>query len=286
MNKKSPETSQGKETPTGSRRSNFLRKFSGIGKRLTGGIQKRVKAVEPTEKPPRTEDVQIPLSDTMNIEQIRDLFDIIDHFEDITAYLRGRSESEIESDLKKVESIAKGHLSRFSESDLRSFSIYYTDKFYRIVSSIGFMDAISFQYLKVVGDTINEVLQKNGVKIAYFIDNTVDEGRMEGTKMLFSTLNFRVLVLEEIIEELRKAIGGGEPQQFANEAAVVGLRVLEKFAQDDSHIVFISHHIDIPIYRELMNDPALRPYLRLLRNEAPIDGTNIVVAQPNEDLPF
>jgi len=109
---------------------------------------------------------------------------------------------------------------------------------------------------------------------------------MEGTKMLFSTLNFRVLVLEEIIEELRKATGGGETHQFAHEAAVVGSRILEKFAQDNSHMVFISHHIDIPIYRELMSHPSLKPYLRLLRNEAPIDGTNIVVTQPNADVPF
>ena len=208
----------------------------------------------------------------------RDYFALVEGFEATSAWFRSAAPADQEQAGRSLEEEAIALLCNAPEFE--KVAVWHIDKLYRLLNVVPFIDASSFVFLRALGTAFNGISRARGVSVAYLVDNALPDDRLRGVSAAFAALGLRVASPELMAMKLSEADGpaaGSTFEHYRVEATMLAMRVFSDAIAENAPVAWLSGTSDIDTLRRLASALDKRPYIGVFRNDAPVEGTTVLV---------
>ncbi len=196
----------------------------------------------------------------------------------------------------QIRDAVRKRVHALADSRLLQLAVSMVDDLYKYVNDEVLMDEVLFDYLDAFGRTLTETVRERGYVIRYVVENQFSGvdflmlGPFSVFPRVFNAAGFAYICPQQLGLHLMRADGITASEyaraiaQYIAEARLVGDRLVNKCHDDGQHYVFLEAD-----YQEGALDIALRGrgapgVLSVFRNDAPIPGSEVSVAFPEQKL--
>jgi hypothetical protein len=183
-----------------------------------------------------------------------------------------------------------------ADSQLLQSAVSMVDDLYKYVNDEVLMDEVLFDYFDAFGRTLTKTVRERGYVIRYVVENQFSGvdflmlGPFNVFPRVFNAAGFVYICPQQLGLHLMQADGIMASEyaraiaQYITEARLVGDRLVNKCHDDRQHYVFLEAD-----YQEGALDIALRGcgapgVLSVFRDDAPVPGSEVSVAFPEQKL--
>jgi hypothetical protein len=231
----------------------------------------------------------------MQTSGIKSFIQLAEDYERLSGELRRTAPGPArDKEVAELEALATRLIAPYDEAQIEKLAIWHADFFYRLFNRLSLLDDASFAFLRPVGAAVRKRLLRSGRAIVYLIDNRLPSSRMAAVGPYHNALGFVVASPEQLAMEIAAADGvaieeADDPRlaRFFAEGTAVAMQLAAQVIAEPASLLFLSGACDLDVYRRIAGRLRGTPLIGMFRNEAPVDGSPVVVfnsANGHEEL--